>query len=98
MPMNTVRAFLTLFFISLIYTLPAAAQEEPAAAWQVSGFDITAQLPAAGERALTARALVTVRNVGRAAGTSVTLRISPKAEVKAVRVGESVATFKAGDI
>ncbi len=98
MPMKIVRAFLTLLFISLIYTLPAAAQDEPVAAWQVNNFDITATLPGSGARTLTARALVTVRNVGRAAGTSVTLRISPKAEVKAVRVGESVATFRAGDI
>ena len=96
--MNIVRAFLTLLFISLLYTLPAAAQDEPAAAWQVTGFDITATLPAAGERALTARALLTVRNVGRGAGASITLRISPKAEIKAVRAGDAVATFRAGDI
>lgn len=96
--MNTVRAFLALLFISLLHILPAAAQDEPAAAWQVTGFDITVTLPAAGERALTARALLTVRNVGRGPGGSVTLRISPKAEIKAVRAGDAVATFRAGDV
>ncbi|HJU54332.1 MAG TPA: hypothetical protein VJ715_07170, partial [Pyrinomonadaceae bacterium] len=95
--MKIVRAFLTLLFISLIYTLPVAAQDEPAAAWQVTRFDITTTLPT-NERALTARAQLTVRNVGRGPGTSLTLRISPKAEVKAASVGEATATFRAGDI
>ncbi|HEY0377155.1 MAG TPA: tetratricopeptide repeat protein [Pyrinomonadaceae bacterium] len=95
--MNIARAFLTLFFISLIYALPAAAQDEPNAAWQVTRFDVTATLPT-NERALTARAQLTVRNVGRGPGTSLTLRISPKAEVKAASVGDATATFRGGDI
>ena len=92
-----VRAFLFLLFISLIYTLPASAQDEPTAAWQVTRFDITATVPA-NERALTARAQLSVRNVGRGPGTSLTLRISPKAEIKAASVGDATATFRAGDI
>src|SRR5829696_3443259 len=95
--MKIVRAFLTLLFIFLIYTLPVGAQDEPAAAWQVTRFDITTALPS-NERALTARAQLTVRNVGRGPGTNLTLRISPKAEVKAASVGDATATFRAGDI
>ncbi|HYG82821.1 MAG TPA: tetratricopeptide repeat protein [Pyrinomonadaceae bacterium] len=95
--MNIVRAFLFLLFISLLYTLPAAAQDEPTAAWQVTRFDITTTVPA-NERALAARAQLAVRNVGRGPGSSLTLRISPKAEVKAASVGDATATFRAGEI
>jgi hypothetical protein len=97
--MKTFRTFFLLSFISLIYSTSLAfAQDEPTAAWQVTRFDITATIPAATERALTARALLTVRNIGRGAGTSLTLRINPKAEIKAASIGDATATFRAGDI
>lgn len=88
-----------LILVSLIYSTPAArAQDEPTAAWQVTRFDITASVPVAGERALAARAQLVVRNVGRGAGSSLTLRINPKAEIKGASIGEATATFRAGDI
>lgn len=97
--MKTFRTFLLLSFISLIYSTSLTfAQDEPTAAWQVTKFDITANVPTANERALTARAQLTVRNIGRGAGTSLTLRINPKAEIKAASVGDGTATFRAGDI
>jgi hypothetical protein len=97
--MKTFRTFLLLSFVSLIYSTSLVfAQDEPTAAWQVTRFDITVSVPAATERALTARALLTVRNIGRGAGSSLTLRINPKAEIKASSVGEATATFRAGDI
>lgn len=97
--MKTFRTFLLLSFISLLYSTSLAfAQDEPTAAWQVTKFDITATIPAATERALTARALLTVRNIGRGAGSSLTLRINPKAEIKAASIGDAAATFRAGDI
>ncbi|MBA2734720.1 MAG: hypothetical protein H0U54_17805 [Acidobacteria bacterium] len=95
--MKIFRTSLILLFISLIYSI-AVAQDEPTAAWQVTKFDITASVPAANDRALTARALLTVRNIGRGAGSSLTLRINPKAEIKAASIGNATATFRAGDI
>ncbi|HKR02795.1 MAG TPA: tetratricopeptide repeat protein [Pyrinomonadaceae bacterium] len=96
--MKILRPFLALSFCLLAATLNARAQDEPTAAWQITSFDITANAPAATERALTARAQLTVRNVGRASGSTLTLRLSPKAEIKAASVGGSTATFRAGDI
>jgi hypothetical protein len=97
--MKTFRTFLLLTFIFLIYSTSAAlAQDEPTAAWQITRFDITASIPAANERALTARAQLSARNIGRGAGSSLTLRINPKAEIKAATVGDGAATFRAGDI
>lgn len=95
--MKILRTFLVLSFICLAF-LKAVAQDEPSAAWQVTKFDITATVPPAGERALTARALLTIRNIGRGAGSSLTLRISPKAEIKAAAANEATATFRAGDV
>ncbi len=78
------------FFVCAAHTC-AQAQAEPTAAWQVSRYDISAQ-PAG--RALSARAQVTIRNVGRGTGTRITLRINPKAEIKAATVNDATATFR----
>ena len=95
--MKILRTFLILSIICLVFS-KADAQDEPTAAWQVTKFDITATIPPAGERALTARALLTIRNVGRGAGSSLTLRINPKAEIKGATANEATATFRAGDV
>jgi hypothetical protein len=97
--MKILRAFIFLFAVALVCSIHVAqAQDEPTAAWQVTKFDITANVPPQPDRALTARALLTVRNVGRGSGTSVTLRINPKAEIRAATAGDSSTTFRAGDI
>ena len=94
--MRILRTFLILLFFSLIYSIPAArSQDEPGAVWQITKFDITANLPAAaGERSLTARAVLTVRNIGRGSGSTFSVRLAPKAEVKSVSVGDASATFR----
>lgn len=88
---------LKLIFIFMLLIVPARAQEEARPAWQVLNFDVTANVPAATatKRALMARTLLSVRNVGQGAGRSFTLRINPAAEIKTVMVGETVARFDA---
>lgn len=82
-------------FITLNGWLPTAfAQEEARPAWQVTRFDITASV-GQSERALTSRAVISARNVGRGAGSTMTLRINSKAEVKQASVGGATATFRA---
>ena len=85
------------FLICLVLILCASsnlrAQDEARAAWQVTNFDITvANLNT--ERALNARAALNVRNVGRGAGSTLTLRINTKAEIKNVTVGSATATYR----
>ena len=58
----------------LILSLNAFAQDEARAVWQVTNFDITVNSLA--ERALTARAVLNVKNAGRGAGTTLSLRIN----------------------
>ena len=83
------------FFLLCIIVLPinTRAQEEARAAWQVTNVDITVNSPCA-ERALNARATVSVRNVGLGSGATLTLRLNSKAEVKSVTVGGSSAAYK----
>lgn len=92
--MKILRSFLALsLFISFCSSSVAWAQETGGAAWLVTRFEITASVPSA-DRSLQARALLTARNVGRGAGSGLTLRIDPQAEIKSASVGGATATFR----
>ena len=69
------------------------AQDEPRAAWQASTFDITVNNLGA-ELALNARAVVSLRNVGRGAGSTLSLRINAKAEIKTLTIGGATAAYR----
>ena len=94
--MKFVSSFIAivLFITCLAVSLNTHAQDEPRAAWSITNYDIT--VPSlGGERALNARATVTARNIGRGAGSTLTVRINSKAEIKSVSVGSATATFQA---
>ncbi|HEV2827862.1 MAG TPA: hypothetical protein VGW76_09680 [Pyrinomonadaceae bacterium] len=78
-----------------IFLLASAtpAQEEARAAWQITKFDVTANIQQA-ERTLEATALLNATNVGRGTGTSFTFRIANKAAIKSVTVGAATANFR----
>lgn len=90
---RTSKSCLVLAFLLLTAAI-VPAQDEARAAWQLTNFDITVDNLGA-ERALNARAVVTLRNNGRAAGSGLTLRINAKAEIKAVSVGGAAASYRA---
>ncbi|HEV2915958.1 MAG TPA: tetratricopeptide repeat protein [Pyrinomonadaceae bacterium] len=71
----------------------ARAQDEARAAWLVTRFDITISAPPT-DRALSARAILRARNVGRGAGQTLSLRLSARAEVRTTSVGDANATFR----
>src|ERR1700704_4443852 len=77
-----------------IVSLPllAKAQDEARASWQVAAFDIAANVQQS-ERALNALATLTLNNVGRGAGSALTLRINSKAKVNSVKVNGADASF-----
>jgi len=88
--MKIIGAILTALFL---LSSPALAQEEARAAWQVTNFDITANIQQT-ERTLNAVAILSVSNVGRGAGSSFTFRITARASVKGVTVGGATANFR----
>lgn len=68
------------------------AQDEARAAWQMAAYDISANV-SQPERALSAVATLTINNIGKGAGTNLTLRINSKAKVNSVKVNGATATF-----
>ncbi len=71
----------------------ALAQDEARPAWVILSYDIV--VPGLGaERALTARATINARNVGRGAGSTLSVRINPTAEIKSVIIGSATATYQ----
>ncbi len=69
-----------------------AAQEERAA-WQITNFDITANIQQT-ERTLGVVAILSATNVGRGIGSSFTFRLNNKAVIKGVTVGGATAPFR----
>lgn len=90
--MKSILSLISLFFFLLIVSAPAQAQVEAGPVWQVLRYDISASVQA--DRSLSAHAVISVRNIGRGAGTRITLRISPKAEIKSAAVNDAVASFR----
>ncbi|MFN2453981.1 MAG: tetratricopeptide repeat protein [Pyrinomonadaceae bacterium] len=88
-------SFITALCLFVLTTaMSSVAQDRVGVAYEITRFDVTANVPA-GERTLSARALLTVRNVGRSPGNSVSLRLNSKAEISAATVNGAVATFRA---
>jgi len=76
------------------------AQDESRASktWEVQKYDITATLPQAEtDRFLSVKAALDLKNVSGAAGSRLTLRISDKAEISAVRINNAAAEFTKGE-
>jgi tetratricopeptide (TPR) repeat protein len=92
--MKIIRFFFLLCLSIAMCGAPSVnAQDEPRAAWQVTRFDISVDSLNV-DRDLKASSRLTVRNVGNGAGSLLSLRLNPKAEVKEVSVGGASATFR----
>jgi tetratricopeptide (TPR) repeat protein len=92
-----IRRVSTLVFACLMLAVSAGlarGQDDARAIWQIQRYDIN--VSTAGKE-LSGRAVVSVKNIGRAAGTTVTLRIAKAAVVGVVKVNENVADFRPGE-
>jgi TolA-binding protein len=92
--MNKIFVFIFSVFAFLISAWSANGQTITTASWRVLRYDINASL-SQNERALTVRATLTARNVGGSAGTTMTLRVAPQAEIKTAKANDAEATFRA---
>ena len=94
------RLYLALL-LSVIYCLfgvaSAFAQDETSrveATWKVQKYDIRATLPQnAADRNLLVKATISVKNVSDAPASTLSLRISPNAEISSVTVNGATADF-----
>lgn len=91
--MKQIKTILLLSFIVSNCVLLTNAQTVVTASWKVLRYDISATVPQ-NERGLNVRATVSAKNIGTASGTTLTLRLSPQAEVKTAKANDSEATFR----
>ena len=87
-------------YISLFLILSVNAQDDTraTATWQVQKYDITATLPAGEtDRNMTVKAVLSLKNVSGKSASTLTLRISPNAEVSAVKINDAAADFTKGE-
>ncbi|HEY0461115.1 MAG TPA: tetratricopeptide repeat protein [Pyrinomonadaceae bacterium] len=92
---------ITLFlFINLLFVCLIKAQTENriSKTWEVQKYDITATLPATEtDRYLNVKAALNLRNASASAASSLTLRISPAAEVAGVSMNGATSDFTKGE-
>src|SRR5688572_19955916 len=86
---------LLLLTLTLCLLTQAGAQTTATVIWQVTSFDINANVLQT-ERSLNAVATINAINVGTGPGRTLTVRLNSKASVKSVTVGGAAATFRPG--
>lgn len=78
-------------------TLHAQTEQRIMATWQVEKYDIDATLPPEGTtREISVTARLQLKNVAARPATSLTLRISPNAEISSIKLNDNVAEFTKG--
>jgi hypothetical protein len=91
--MNRILALTVTTIALMLYSSNARAQEPASAAWQITGFDVNANIQQP-ERTLSAVAILNVTNVGRGTGQYFAFRINSKAIIKAVTVAGATANTR----
>src|ERR1043166_8835836 len=86
-----------LLLLTLILCLlaPAVAQTPTNVIWQITSFDINANVQQ-DQRSLNTNVSFDATNVGNGPGRTLTLRLNSKASVKAVTIGGAPANFRPG--
>ena len=95
--MNKLFTFIYLLLTSAL-VVTAQTESRLSTTWQVQKYDISAALPQADtDRYLNAKALLTIKNVSANPASTLTLRISDKAEISAVKINGSATDFTKGE-
>ncbi len=94
--MKISRIFFYIIFTALFFT--SAFSQTPArtasATWQVQKYDLNVALPQdERSRSMTVKAVLNLKNVSSAPAGTLTLRISPLAEVSAVKINDATVDF-----
>lgn len=89
-----------IIFALLLFAFTAYPQTDTriSKTWEVQKYDVTATLPTVEtDRYLNAKAGLSLKNASSSLATSLTLRISPLAEISAVKVNNSATDFTKGE-
>lgn len=94
--MKILRIFAYTVFTALLF-IPAFSQapmRTASATWQVQKYDLNVTLPQDDRsRSITVKAVLNLKNVSSSPAGTLTLRISPLAEISAVKINEATADF-----
>lgn len=97
---NIFSCFLVMTYCILALAAVVSAQDDtrPSATWQVMRYDITATVPQMEpDRNLIAKAKLDLKNVSPRSASTLSLRISPAAEITAVTINGATADFTKGE-
>src|SRR5690349_1453470 len=86
----------SLLLLSLLFVIPAVGQDDTrvSATWQVQKYDIAATVPQSEtDRNLAVKAKVEARNASARPASTMTLRISPAADISAVTINGTASEF-----
>lgn len=89
-----------LAFLIFAFAFSVSAQDESRASktWEVQKYDINATLPQTEtDRNLAVKAVLNVKNVSSKAASTLTLRISPNAQIASVKINAAAADFTKGE-
>jgi len=98
--MKNFQSAIIFAFLLFIFAFASFAQTDNRASktWEVQKYDITATVPATeADRFLDVRAALSLKNASSSAASSLTLRISPSAEVSAVKINGASVDFSKGE-
>ena len=97
--MNKISSVIfTILLLISVFSVFAQDDSRAFVTWQVQKYDVTATLPQTEtDRNLAVKAVLNLKNVSSSAGSRLTLRISPSAEVSSVKVNDATADFSKGE-
>lgn len=88
----------TFLLLTLAFSAFAQTDNRASKTWEVQKYDLTATLPTAEtDRFLNVKAVLNLKNASSSPASSLTLRISPNAEVAAVKTNNATADFSKGE-
>jgi tetratricopeptide (TPR) repeat protein len=87
-------------FLLVTFSLSSYSQSDSRVSktWEVQKYDVTATLPTVEtDRYLNTKAVLTLKNTSSSSASNLTLRISPSAEISAVKINNSATDFTKGE-
>lgn len=98
--MKFYKRFVISAFLLGVFAFSVSAQDESRASktWEVQKYDVNATLPLSEtDRNITVKAVLNVKNVSNKPASTLTLRISPNAEVATVKINDATTDFTKGE-
>lgn len=92
--MRSISTVILLLLVACASSIvPGQAPAKTSQTWSVQKFDIETTLPADSSRSVPVKAILTLKNVSTRPASTLTLRITPAADITAVRLNDASSDF-----